>query len=615
MPQTFGSMTMDTSLTYDPMDDPDDDYEEEEQQEEYHSWPDAAEIPMVTSKLCFGCGKSDVAVAGHHSSTLTFNGKLTRSFICGPCYEALTEGKLYYCLECEDFYVAPIDWCPIASFSTVVCPKHSLLKTKPKSKCSSCSVTGFKFFNNNRSVRFCENCWFNSITCHASYCQAVIHIKQKGVVHTTKKKKWYCEDCALVPTLPTIRPNVYHPLTWDYDVLCWCSVCTYLSGKAPQWPSVIKPGPDSHCSSCKTEVHSATLYKPKGTQATYCHVCATMLKECPKCKTKRVPEQFHLAPTGSDMPLYKACDFCIGDNTNFWLCEATCKSWIPSGVDCDCGGVLPYNYVPKVKIFMSADSQQRVKEALQDKTPFLGLELEMEAHHSPANRINGAKILNRIASDYGYVVHDGTLLGTDEGGLGGQRGFEFVTHPFTYEWFNDNWSRIEKMLNTMGNAGFRSWEGGRCGIHVHISRGPMSDAHQMKFIRFIYGSVNMVMCIGQRGYKDKILNEFAPFHKENRYNFIQKIRDYINPDVHGHYAALNCNKKATLEGRWFRGTLNPLGVRKNVEFMHSLWHFTKMYGFSSANEINYIDWLRQTPQSKDYAVLLNFLEREYVTRR
>jgi len=247
--------------------------------------------------------------------------------------------------------------------------------------------------------------------------------------------------------------------------------------------------------------------------------------------------------------------------------------------------------------------------------PFIGLELEIEAQKWGASRLAGAKLVNTIASDFGYVMHDGTLLGTDDGGLGGQKGFEFVTHPFTYEWFDEQWPNIENLLTTLSSAGYRSWEGGRCGIHVHVSRAPMSDAHQMKFIRFIYGSVNMMLCLGQRGYRDSVLNKFSPFHREDRSRLIMKIRDFVNPDVHGHYAALNCNKPATLEGRWFRGTLNPRGVRKNVEFMHSLWYFTKMFGFSSANEINYIDWLRESPQSRQYMVLLDYLEREYVTRR
>ena len=597
-------------------DDPDDHYEDDEDSGYDSPHDDGWTEPHVHQKPCIVCKATPNKLkAGHHSATYVFDGERIIASICAGCYNGL-ECNMYFCVGCEDFYVAPDDWCSSSSFSIIPCPKHSISKVKPWGKCSSCTKKQKKFFNNMRGINFCEACWFDTTTCGAPYCSVVIHQNQEGVVYDNMKKQHYCGDCALVTTSPHAIIVGFHPLTWEYNAECWCAACTHLAGKGPRWPSVDKDEPDSQCDSCHVAVGSSTLYKPEGTKDKYCHICTTHLKKCNLCKTQRLTDQFHKAITmHHSADLYGACDFCIKDNTNMWLCDATCQLWLPKASGCVCGGVLPYDYTPKVTVFMCSRSQQRVAAMLQDKTPFLGLELEMEAQHKPATRKKGAKLLKKIASEYGYVVHDGTLLGTNDDGLGGQKGFEFVTHPFTYDWFNDNWSQIEKMLDTMTKAGFRSWEGGRCGLHVHISRGPMSDAHQMKFIRFIYGSVNMVMCVGQRGYRDPILNQFSPFHREDRARFMMKIRQFTNPDVHGHYAALNCNKPATLEGRWFRGTLNPLGVRKNVEFMHSLWHFTKMYGFSSANEINYIDWLRQTPQSKEYAVLLKFLEREYVTRR
>jgi hypothetical protein len=245
----------------------------------------------------------------------------------------------------------------------------------------------------------------------------------------------------------------------------------------------------------------------------------------------------------------------------------------------------------------------------------MGLELEIEAQKPGASKAKGANMTRDMLGDIGWCMHDGSLLGHKSNGTGGDMGFEFVTHPFTYEWFNENWHRFEEYLKVLSAKGYRSWHGGRCGMHIHISRAAMTDAHQMKFIRMVLGSTNLMMAVGQRGYRDKNLSKFAPFHADERSRLMEKVRSFQNPGVSGHYTALNTMRPSTIEARWFRGTLNPLGIRKNVELIHSMWYFTREYGFTSANEMNYITWLRQPWGARRYGTLLNFIEHNYITRR
>lgn len=572
-------------------------------------------MPVLTQKTPGKtCSFCDNGGYSYTTNKYIVDGVKDYAVLCGDCYGK--NKKVLFCPECMKLYHAKgeygMNYWAYSPCHSVPCKKHSKSKAEPAIQCTGCKLKSVTIHYTRRRQPLCSACWNTSTTCSAPYCKTVLHKNQDGIVASKAGKKFYCSDCALVKTVPEDASKEFHPLSWDYMPECWCRTCLHLAGKSPKWPKVYRPTPDTVCDCCNDQIHSAASLAIEGTSQIYCHTCAKDLKTCPHCEHPRPKSQYHSTGYAHSNKLCVSCDPCMKEHTSKWLCTASCKCWYPNLEQCDCGGVLPYNYTPKTLTFLKARSQRR---ANIEKVPFLGLELEVEAQHGRSSRIAGAKIVNTLAGDYGYVVHDGTLLGTNDGGLGGQKAFELVTFPFTYEWFDEQWPNIENLLATLSAKGYRSWEGGRCGIHVHISRAPMSDAHQMKFIRFIYGSVNMMLCIGQRGYRDKSMDKNAPFHKEDRANFIAKIRDYINPNVHGHYAALNTDKEATLEGRWFRGTLNPHGVRKNVEFMHSLWYFTKMYGFASANEINYIEWLRESPQSKQYSVILDFLEREYVTRR
>ena len=237
------------------------------------------------------------------------------------------------------------------------------------------------------------------------------------------------------------------------------------------------------------------------------------------------------------------------------------------------------------------------------------------------DRKGGVALVLEHASDWAYVVHDGTLKGARDNGEGGEYGFEIVTYPFTPEWLKTNRDRIADFLLLMKQQGCRSWTGGRCGMHIHLSRAPMTEDHQMRFLQFFYGSTNLATTVGQRGYDDKGLQRFSPFDREDRSKFIYKIRNFINPPSFlnagdlKHYAAINANKKHTYEARFFRGTIKPQAVWKNVEFMLSVWEFTRVTDNPrSANEVNYASWLRAEPQCHEYPHLLTFLNRAYFAR-
>lgn len=573
-------------------------------------------------KPCWGCDHPNSV--DYLTSPLLRDGKRYRHTICYSCSEGMNHNVLY-CPECDSPYECESSWRhgdynDHSVMQSVPCPQHSKKSSHPAVECAGCkNVVNSNYTMTNRGAWLCHTCSYSeTVHCFANYCGTQLTPTMDGVVSSVAGNRHYCGDCSTVKKVPI---QFGHPLAWDYSHTCLCTMCAMLRGRSDRWPDLGEELiPDVMCSRCQNFVGNGDgmIVHPGG--GFHCHSCLTHMDKCEVCEEYRFPSQFHRTGYPSHHTHRNACDICMMA-TDKWMCTVQCKRWFPMDAHCSCGGVHPWNYEPEELNFLvgRGQSSEAIMDRWQDKAsgkiPFFGLEIEVEAHKGGATRAGGAAIVRNHMGDIGWVMHDGSLKGDKANGTGGDYGFEFVTHPFTYQWLHENWWRFEAMLAELAAKGYRSWEGGRCGIHIHVSREPMTEAHQMKFIRFIYGFTNLMMCIGQRGYTDKNLAKFASFDVENRNQLITKIRNNANPGASGHYTAVNTMKSATIEGRWFRGTLNPLAVRKNIELMDAMWWFTKKFGFSSANEINFIGWLRGPREQSKYATLLNYIEHNYITRR
>lgn len=551
------------------------------------------------------------------------------------CADCSGRNGLRWCPDCKAAYIAPNrEWYTnTPPRSAVPCPEHSLDPHSPVSSCTSCGGRLGGSVRVDRQGRpMCDRCSDDLKICGMDYCSNSVHprvdtewtrevprrrrpgnftingvgeIVQRAEQPDTYTVHYCSEECREIgPDLA----GYFHrdPRLWDYDPDCLCQLCRWLRGRdSDLWPQPTEaPVIEGTCSRCNHDAGPLTAFEDEA----YCHACADMvLTDCGGCGT------IHLNIPGSypNPRLRGYCRECIIAE-GYWFCEMRCRAWFPDGADCRCGGVHRYDYtlLQQHLNFMTATKQK----AARSKIPFLGLEIEVEAQKEPATRASGARFVREAVGEWAYPVHDGSLRGERTDGTGGDYGFEIVTHPLSFEWINENWLDIKNLLNGLTDMGFRSWEGGRCGMHIHISRAPMSEAHQLRFIRFYYGHPMLAMCIGQRNSRDNYLSRFAPFDREPHGELIQKIRDFRNPGVRGHYAAINGTKRHTLECRWFRGTLNPISFRKNIEFIHAGWAFTSEYGNTSANEINFLKWLQRPEQRPQYSTLLSFIEDNYITK-
>lgn len=260
------------------------------------------------------------------------------------------------------------------------------------------------------------------------------------------------------------------------------------------------------------------------------------------------------------------CESCYDNNV--WTCDE-CNEQVWSGNDHDCdptsGLVHSYGYKPRPHFF-------------GNDTYHMGFELEVESRGNSLRE--GASIIVNALGERVYLKQDGSL---DEG-------FEIVTHPHSLAEYHANfeWSA----LDLLRREGYRSWNTGTCGIHVHVSRTAFDSydnrtdilkrqAHELRFMKLIYDNERQISRLAGRK------SSYAEFTEKG--NLVSKVK-YGNSD--GRYAAVNCENSDTLEIRVFRGSLKPKRVLSALELVHASVEYTRDLKVSATNKA--LSWMKFT---------------------
>jgi hypothetical protein len=174
---------------------------------------------------------------------------------------------------------------------------------------------------------------------------------------------------------------------------------------------------------------------------------------------------------------------------------------------------------------------------------FFGLEIETEVESG--NREEKLRDLHNILGNYASLKDDGSL----------DYGIEIATQPATME---EHKQRLVPLFSKMPR-GLRSWKKSSCGLHIHVSRKPLTDLaiaktvcfvsanHNRRFIKMIAGRDSCSYC--------KILPK--------KMGSAAKYND-------DRYEAINLQNDATIEFRLFKGTLRQASVFKALEFTDAL---------------------------------------------
>lgn len=216
-----------------------------------------------------------------------------------------------------------------------------------------------------------------------------------------------------------------------------------------------------------------------------------------------------------------------------------------------------------------------------------GVELEVE---SCDNSIDDAvEYLHDEVGEFIYMKEDGSL----------NEGFEIVTHPFTFDWMNENKELFQKILD-IRKHGFRSFNTDTCGMHVHISRTAFTTYQLYRWLKFFMENPVFIYKISQRKSRSE-LSEWATMGMLKGDNIASKAKMKKAACREG----VNLCPQNTIEIRIFKGNLCPASFYKNIEFLQALHSFTKDTKTKDINVPMFIKYCEENP--KPYKNLIKFI--------
>jgi len=320
-----------------------------------------------------------------------------------------------------------------------------------------------------------------------------------------------------------------------------------------------------------------------------CSECKEDYEECGDCG--RVEHRHNMcAARGSYY-----CEGCFGDR--FFHCS-DCGTLIDSRNDnygenndgdilCDeclyrddSEGVHEWDYKPR------AEYHTLTKKKPDDL--FLGIELETEFGPDCAR---GEIIDVASSNSYYYLKHDGSL----------EDGVEIVSHPATFEWITYNFDSTWKKILNLRSEGLLSYTPGTCGIHVHMSRSAFSPYHLYKFQKFFYCNKKLIRLVAQRD-----LRRWASIGGGEENYIVAKASGKTTSEK---YTAVNINGGKTVEIRIFTGTLKESSFKKNYEFCHAAYMYTKQESAAMLTGARFLEFVRAN--KKTYPNLLEFMENKF----
>lgn len=231
---------------------------------------------------------------------------------------------------------------------------------------------------------------------------------------------------------------------------------------------------------------------------------------------------------------------------------------------------------------------------------FFGVELEVCVKKGIPRALLAQEVLDRV-ENFAIVKHDGSLNQDRRYDLG----FEIVSAPATVEILAHRFS----WLRDNPVKGLVSWDTTCAGMHVHVSRKPLSRLTVGKILAFVSSRTNfgLLDVVAGRSPNDycrrttRQIKEAHPHHHRSSFNLDR-------------YQNFNMRNEDTVEFRMFRGTLSYPGFMKNVEFVRALVDWAPTASTSRLTSTEFISFVSQ--RRKDYINLFNFFcHRNLITTR
>lgn len=252
-----------------------------------------------------------------------------------------------------------------------------------------------------------------------------------------------------------------------------------------------------------------------------------------------------------------------------------------------------YSYTPVYRYYSVPEGSTEVHSTWREApdTLFMGIELEIARIY---NGVNGFfENCTTEAESFVFFKEDGSI---------GADGAELVTMPATIEAFKEIFPF--DALDVARANGARSYRYASCGFHIHVSRRAFKPSHMWKFVRFQLKNPYLCQRVAQRDESSYASWYFDETEKRSLPEYVKGTK------ANGRrYLAINFQNSATVELRYFKGNLLRSAIMKNVEFVQSIYDYTKHMSIrdimaGAMDEHQYHLWLSK---SDKYPNLVNFL--------
>ena len=289
----------------------------------------------------------------------------------------------------------------------------------------------------------------------------------------------------------------------------------------------------SICIKCAAYVEN-TLSTDNGRMCTECADDGDYTNSCTICDVLTSPDAYYD---------FQNREGCISEE---YVCRScfTTRVYRCNGYDCDVVFVRNNRGLCDICTENSLQSWDanvlNHKNVVLDTTKiYYGVELEVEwTGDHPAK---WGELISAV-EDCAIVKGDGSL----------DYGAEIVTIPASLAKHKEWWPSVREKFP----SSIRSWDTSTCGMHVHVSRKPLTQLQIGKMLVFLNAKSN-------RHWLDYLAGRGST---EYCNIYPKKFGDVKNYDEE-RYEALNLCNAGTVEFRVFRGTLNVQRILRNIEYV------------------------------------------------
>lgn len=312
-----------------------------------------------------------------------------------------------------------------------------------------------------------------------------------------------------------------------------------------------------YCSSCGTICDDCSEIYRRNTRdrfVTVCHKCEDSWWYCDRCSSATHEDYVRNVESVYTGGHETWCESCTEDNAEY--CERH-DQYEQEACNNRYGGLIHnYDYNPDNGWRYNGALKLNHKELSQ--ITFFGVELEIESSDSDLEE--GAEAVLTHFNGGEDMQSDKVVYLKEDGSI--DNGFEIVTQPMTFDFaMSLDWSILKKLKD----MGYRSWSGGACGLHVHVSRTAFKDRqHLWKFTQLINGNPTSCALLAGR-----------TSERWSKYDKKLSSKTVLGKEFPERYSAVNLLNPRTVEVRIFRGSLRPERVPMAIQFVESCIEYTK----------------------------------------